>query len=248
MNRLSERLLHIAAQVANGEVLADVGCDHGYLPIALVKDGVMQRAIAMDVNEGPLQRAAEHIAAEQLGEYIQTRRSDGLERLQAGEADAVIIAGMGGALTIDILTRGQEVVRSLKQLILEPQSEIAAVRRFLREQNYRIMQEDLVCEDGKYYPILRVLPMEESDVPAYAAAEGLPMAVADAYGHRLLEQRHPVLAQYLHREQAQCRQILAGLPQQTKDAARIEVRRQQLLEQLQWNRTAQAYMKRDGIW
>lgn len=247
MNRLSERLLHIAAQVAHGEVLADVGCDHGYLPIALVKDGVMQRAIAMDVNEGPLQRAAEHIAAEQLGEYIQTRRSDGLERLQAGETDAVIIAGMGGALTIDILTRGQEVVRSLKQLILEPQSELAAVRRFLREQNYRIAQEDLVCEDGKYYPILRVLPMEQSDVPAYAAAESLPMAVADAYGHRLLEQKHPVLAQYLDREQAQCRQILAGLPQQTKDAARIEARRQQLLEQLQWNRTAQAYMKRDDV-
>ena len=121
MNRLSERLLHIAEQVHAGQTLADVGCDHGYLPIRLVQEGRMQRGMAMDINEGPLQRALEHIEREALGAYIQTRQSDGLEKLCPGEADAVIIAGMGGNLTIDILTRGEAIVHELEQLILEPQ-------------------------------------------------------------------------------------------------------------------------------
>ena len=113
MNHLSERLLHIAGQIRAGQTLADVGCDHGYLPIYLVQKGCMQRAIAMDINEGPLQRAVEHIEREALGAYIQTRQSDGLEKLSPGEVDAVIIAGMGGDLTTDILTRGENVVRTL---------------------------------------------------------------------------------------------------------------------------------------
>lgn len=248
MNRLSERLMHIAAQVERGETLADVGCDHGYLPILLVKDGIMRRAIAMDINEGPLQRAAEHIAAEKLGDYIQTRRSDGLEKLHEGEADAVIIAGMGGALMIDILRRGEAVVRSLQQLILEPQSELAAVRRYLRDCDYRIAAEDMVLEDGKFYPILRVLPKEHSDAAAYAAESGLELTVLDAYGHRLLHAGHPVLMDFLAREQAQCMQILDSLQGAAKDASRTQERKCELLEKLRHNEAAQAYMKRDGIW
>ncbi len=248
MNRLSERLQHIAAQVGRGETLADVGCDHGYLPILLVQEGIMQRAIAMDVNEGPLQRAAAHIAEERLGAYIQTRRSDGLEELQPAEADAVIIAGLGGALMIDILSRGKAVVQSLQQLILEPQSELAAVRRYLRSCDYRIAAEDLVLEDGKFYPILRVLPQEHSDLAEFSEKSGLAMSVSDAYGHRLLSEGHPVLRAFLEREQAQCEQILSGLERAAQDTPRTAERKNELQEKLRCNRAAQAYMKRDGIW
>lgn len=243
MNRLSERLLHIAAQVTTGEVLADVGCDHGYLPIYLVQKGLMNRAIAMDINEGPLLRAKEHIEQEKLGGYIQTRQSDGLEKLTAGEADAVIIAGMGGNLTMDILTRGEAVVRSLQQLILEPQSDLAAVREFLRKKNFYIENEDLVLEDGKYYPILRVLPRKASDVSAFAAESGLSTAVLDAYGHRLLAEHHPVLLSFLEKEKRQCEQILAGLPTYSANAERIEARREELSEKIERNRAAVRYMK-----
>lgn len=243
MNRLSERLLHIAGMVSAGETLADVGCDHGYLPIMLVHNGCMQRAIAMDINEGPLLRAKEHIAEEALGAYIETRRSDGLDELAPGEADAVIIAGMGGNLTIDILSRGEAVVRSLVQLILEPQSELAAVRRFLREADYFIEKEDFVLEDGKYYPILRVLPQASTDVYALAESSGIPLAVWDAYGPRLLEAQHPVLASFLEREYLQCEQILQGLPSEGTNMGRIETRRMELLEKMGYNRQAAAYMK-----
>ncbi|MBO5153868.1 MAG: SAM-dependent methyltransferase [Eubacterium sp.] len=243
MNRLSERLLHIAGQVRAGQTLADVGCDHGYLPIYLVQKGCMQRAIAMDINEGPLQRAMEHIEREALGDYIQTRQSDGLEKLSPGEADAVIIAGMGGNLTIDILTRGETVVRTLDQLILEPQSELAAVRAFLRENDYFIEVEDLVLEDGKYYPILRVLPKKSSDVQMFSEESGLPLAVLDAYGHRLLAEHHPVLLRFLKKERQQCEQILAGLPAEEEASERIAQRRAELMEKMERNRAAEAYME-----
>ena len=242
MNRLSERLLHIAEQVSDGQVLADVGCDHGYLPIYLVQKGQMQRAVAMDINEGPLQRAREHIDQEALGAYIQTRLSNGLEKLSPGEADAVIIAGMGGNLTIDILTRGENVVRTLDQLILEPQSELAAVRAFLRENNYFVEAEDLVLEDGKYYPILRVLPKRSSDVLTFSGESGLSPAVLDAYGHRLLAAHHPVLLSFLQKEKKQCEQILAGLPTEDSESERIALRRAELLEKMERNRAAEAYM------
>ena len=242
MNHLSERLLHIAGQIRAGQTLADVGCDHGYLPIYLVQKGCMQRAIAMDINEGPLQRALEHIEREALGAYIQTRQSDGLEKLSPGEVDAVIIAGMGGNLTIDILTRGENVVRTLDQLILEPQSELAAVRAFLRENNYFVEAEDLVLEDGKYYPILRVLPKRSSDVLTFSGESGLSPAVLDAYGHRLLEAHHPVLLSFLQKEKKQCEQILAGLPTEDSESERIALRRAELLEKMERNRAAEAYM------
>ena len=244
MNHLSERLLHIAGQVCAGQTLADVGCDHGYLPIWLVQKGCMQRAIAMDINEGPLQRAMEHIEREALGAYIQTRQSDGLEKLSPGEADAVIIAGMGGNLTIDILTRGENVVRTLDQLILEPQSELAAVRAFLRENNYFVEAEDLVLEDGKYYPILRVLPKRSSDVLTFSGESGLSPAVLDAYGHRLLAAHHPVLLSFLQKEKKQCEQILAGLPTEDSESERIALRRAELAEQIARNRAAMAYINR----
>lgn len=243
MNRLSNRLLHIAAQVQPADTLADVGCDHGYLPIYLIRNGCIRRAVAMDVGEGPLQRAAAHIAEEQLENYIQTRLSNGLERLQPGEADAVVIAGMGGNLIMDILSRGEAVVRTLGQLVIEPQSELAGVRRFLREQNYCVAQEDLVLEDGKFYPILRILPKRASDDAAYAQSCGLELSITDAYGCQLLMQRHPVLAKYLQKEHAQCEQILRGLPDAQTGGARIAQRRDELYQQLARNEAAQTYMK-----
>ncbi len=243
MNRLSNRLLHIAAQVQPADTLADIGCDHGYLPIYLIKNGCIRHAVAMDIGEGPLQRAAAHIAEEQLGNYIQTRLSNGLERLRPGEVDAVVIAGMGGNLIMDILTRGRAVVDRLEQLVIEPQSELTGVRRFLREQNYLVEQEDFVLEDGKFYPILRILPGQPSDDETCAAQSGLDISVTDAYGYRLLQAKHPVLAEYLKKEHDQCEQILQGLPDVHSGGDRIVRRRAELTAQIARNEAAQAYMK-----
>lgn len=241
MNRLSDRLLHLAQMVQAGEVLADVGCDHGYLSIFLVKEKRMKRAIAMDINTGPLLRAREHIAQEKLGGYIETRLSDGFDKIVPGEIDAAVIAGMGGNLMIDILSRGHAVVKGLRQLIIEPQSELSAVRAYLRSEDYLVEAEDFVLEDGKYYPILRVIPQKMSDVSDFARENGLSLELLDAYGHRLLASRHPVLYSFLVRERRQCETILQELMRGNAKAERTAVRRAQLRAGLERNRAALAY-------
>lgn len=155
--QLSERLTKIASMVTAGNCLADVGTDHGYVPIYLLENQVIPRAIAMDINEGPLKRAQLHIAESGFQQHIETRISDGLAALKTGEADSVVIAGMGGPLMIKILSDHPEVTASLEELILQPQSEIAEVRIWLYEQGYEITEEHMVYEEGKYYPMFRAV-------------------------------------------------------------------------------------------
>ena len=106
----------------------------------------------MDVNEGPLLRAKAHIREWGLENYIETRLSDGVQALKRGEVQSVVIAGMGGPLMEKILLEGREVLLEISELILQPQSEIAHFRKFLAQQGYRIVQEDMIEEEGKYYP------------------------------------------------------------------------------------------------
>lgn len=194
---LSKRLKAVADMVGTGSVLADIGTDHAYIPIWLVSRESVPRAVAMDVNEGPLKRAQENIRQNGLEEKIETRLSDGFKALAPGEADAAVIAGMGGGLTIRILKSGMEVVRSLKECILQPQSEIDKVRTFLLEEGFSFIREDMVEEDGKYYPMMCVRPPGSPECTA--ESEKWPETEL-LYGRLLLEERHPVLRDYLERE------------------------------------------------
>ena len=96
--QLSHRMQSVADLVTPGECLADIGTDHGYIPIEMVRTGRTKRAIAMDVKEGPLKRAVENIHRADLEEKIEIRLSDGAKGLKPYEADRAVIAGMGGAL------------------------------------------------------------------------------------------------------------------------------------------------------
>ena len=109
------------------------------------------------MNPGPLERAKEHIQQFDLETDIHTRLSDGVQALCPGEADSVLIAGMGGALTVKILEAGEKVLASVKELILQPQSEIDKVRSYLLTHGYVIAGEKMVYEDGKYYPAMRAV-------------------------------------------------------------------------------------------
>ena len=104
--KLSKRLETVASFVPKGSNIADIGTDHGYVPIYLVREGQAEHAVAMDVRKGPLERARAHVAEAGLGSRIDVRLSDGLAGLKPGEADCVVIAGMGGELIIHILEEG----------------------------------------------------------------------------------------------------------------------------------------------
>lgn len=205
---LSKRLYAVAGLVTEGASVADIGTDHGYVPIYLMEQGIASKVIALDVNKSPLERARMHIVGHGLGEVIETRLSDGLKEVRPGEVDTMIASGMGGPLTIRILEEGEAAAGRLTSLILQPQSEIARVRRFLVENGYRIEKEDMVFEDGKYYPVMRAVHGERE---AYEEWEYL-------YGKRLLEERHPVLGEFLLRELRIQESILEQLARR-KDSA-----------------------------
>ena len=149
MQELSKRLLIVASMVEKDSVVADIGTDHAYIPIYLVEQGVCKKAIAMDVNPGPLERAREHILASGLSEQIVTRLSDGLAKLSENEADTYVIAGMGGPLMVSILARRMDLLQKGKTLVLQPQSEIGEVREFLIHNHYKIIQEEMIYDMEK---------------------------------------------------------------------------------------------------
>lgn len=156
MIKLSPRLQIIYDMVPKCETIADVGCDHGYLTIAFLEGGVAENAIAMDVNKGPLESARTNIGQAGLLDNVQFRLSDGLAKLNDSEADVICICGMGGALIKRILNAGLAVAKSAKTLILEPQSEYRALREFLMQEHFVILDEMLCTEEGKIYPIIKV--------------------------------------------------------------------------------------------
>ena len=148
--QLSIRMQAVADMVTPGGKVADVGTDHGYVPIYLIEQNKAFHAIAMDVRKGPLLRAEENRKSHGFEDRMDLRLSDGVAALREGEADTVVIAGMGGGLVIHILTEGAKVLKSVETLVLQPQSEFARVRDYLEKNEYRIEEEHMLCEDGKY--------------------------------------------------------------------------------------------------
>ena len=209
--QLSKRLSSVASMVTAGYCLADVGTDHGYVPIYLYERKIIPHAIAMDVNKGPLERAALHIAESGMKEAIETRLSDGLTALKPGEADSVVVAGMGGPLIIRILSAHPEVTESLKELILQPQSEISEVRIWLYEQGYEIVEEHMVFEDGKYYPMFKAVKNPEAEKLTNLEYK---------YGKISVLGEPEVLRAYLVREIANKQTILQKLSEETTEKSK----------------------------
>ena len=145
---LSNRLETIASFVTEGYVVADIGTDHGYIPIYLTSNGNCPRAYAMDVNKEPLSRAKTHIEEENAGEVVSCILSDGLHELPQDDVDSIVIAGMGGDLVVRILEQDFDKLANVKELILSPQSHLERVRHFLNNHGFRILEEEFLKEDG----------------------------------------------------------------------------------------------------
>lgn len=197
---LSDRLLTCCNFVRPGDRVADVGCDHGFLSIYLVQQGISPAVVAGDVRIGPLSAAKAHVAEHKLEAYIETRLSDGLEKYKPGESDTLICAGMGGPLMQRILMEHREVTDSFKEFVLQPQSELEEFRIFLREHGFLVEDENILCEDGKYYFMFRVTPGWENGIETNRAEQNADyQRLCDKYGALLLQRRHPVLREYLEK-------------------------------------------------
>ena len=171
----------------------------------------------------------------ELEDYIEIRLSDGVDQLQVGEVDSILIAGMGGDLVINIISNGMEVCRNAKELILQPQSELERVRQFLREHKFKIIDEDMIIEEGKYYPMMKVVPVDEDHV--WGALPEDAIRPCDMYGPILLKNGNPALRKYLVKQHAKLNLILRQLETQP-DSPAIASRKEEVLGEIYLNESA----------
>ena len=157
--RLSERLKKVAGLIHKGNTVADIGTDHGYLPIYIIKQHISGHVIGMDLRKGPLDKARQNIKLYNAGgntveDYVELRLSDGLDKLKPHEADTITICGMGGKLIQRILINGRDKFDSDTQIIVSPQSELEEFRQFLDNEGYITDAEYMLMEEGQYYLII----------------------------------------------------------------------------------------------
>ncbi len=155
---MTPRLMAVANMVNNSNIVADIGTDHGYVPVYLVLNNMTKNALAMDINEGPLKRADENIKKFHLSDRIKTRLSDGLTGLDDNEVDTVIIAGMGGILINNIIDKDKERLSSVKKYILQPMTAIEETRKYLEKNDFKIVDEALAKEGEKIYTLISAVP------------------------------------------------------------------------------------------
>lgn len=238
-NGLSERLQAVADLVSPGKRVCDVGCDHGYVSIYLIESGKADAVLAMDVNRGPLERARINVEKHGLTGYITLRLSNGLDAYRTGEAQSLVIAGMGGRLMQSILTKDKQKTEDFQELILQPQSELALFRKFLRTEGYVIVQEEMILEGGKFYPMMKVQKKPaggagQTEQPADSRQDDFPDVItqelADTFGPCLLSQRNPVLYEYIFRQKEDILRLIHAIGQE--ESERCRKRREELKAEL----------------
>jgi tRNA (adenine22-N1)-methyltransferase len=217
---LSKRLQAVADRIPPSTTYADIGCDHGYLPIALVLSGTVKHAIAMDLRKGPLERAREHVAENGLEDQIELRLSDGADALKIEDrVETITVTGMGGRLLLRIMERGSAIFQSARDIFVSPQSDIPLVRKKVLEIGYAIVDESMVEDAGKYYVILHLQPADPvAPIPDLSKAELL-------YGACLRTKKDPVLYEFLLAEQKQTMKICEALENASTKAAQAAYKR-----------------------
>lgn len=153
-DKLSMRLETVAKYVPAGARIADIGSDHAYLPCYLAKNTGISFAVAGEVAAGPYHSAEKNVQSEGLSSIISVRMGNGLEVIHPGEVEYITIAGMGGSLITSILENGKEKLGSVKRLILQPNISAISIRKWFMENNWELIAEEIMEEDGKIYEVL----------------------------------------------------------------------------------------------
>lgn len=198
---LTPRLLAIAEAAKNAKVLADIGTDHAYVPVYMCLELGTEKAIAADINKGPLERAEANIEKYGLGDRITTRLSDGLKKFEANDADTVVIAGMGGTLIAKILEDSPQMKKEDISFVLQPMTAEEELRRYLIENGYAIKDERLAREGEKLYTIITA---EVGNNEAYAE-------VFLHVGKILFEKKDELLPLFLDKKINEFEKIVKGL-------------------------------------
>ena len=207
---LSKRLKRIAEHVDKCESVADIGTDHGYIPIYLVKEGICEKAIASDINKGPIEKAKVNVAFEGVSNKVKCLLGPGLNPLKVGEVNGVILAGMGGNLTRDILLADMEKVKKYDFIILQPAQNPEVLREFLYKNDYEIIDEDLIKDEGRFYELFKVKYNENSEKLVFE--DELEYEVSPL----LREKNHPLFKEFIEEKINRCETILSFIKEDTE--------------------------------
>lgn len=199
--KIMDRLETIVHMVDVCAVAADIGTDHGYVPEMMLKRGLAKRVIATDINEGPLSRAVEHLSSSGCGDACEFRLGSGLKVLKPGEAECIVIAGMGGELIASILDESRAVAQKARQLILQPMTAADKLRLYLRDNGYSIVDENASKELYHYYFIVK-------------AVAGKSQHFDDIYtefSQHLIEKKDRIMYEYMGKCMHKNQQIIESL-------------------------------------
>lgn len=208
--KLDARLKAIAAMIPSGKNIADIGTDHAYLPVYLVKKGQIAGAIAGDTNKGPYLVAEKTVREAGLTDRIIVRLGDGLESVSPGEADILVIAGMGGSNIIKILAARPNVTASFERLVVQPMNGAAETRRYLIQNGWKIVGEDLILSENKE-KVYQIIAAEKGVMPELDP-------VLYEIGPLLWQERHPLLKTFLTGQLSHLQNI-AALMEKSSSAA-----------------------------
>ncbi|GBG97077.1 tRNA (adenine(22)-N(1))-methyltransferase [Lactococcus termiticola] len=219
---LSKRLKAVASYVPKGARLADIGSDHAYLPVQLVKDGLIDFAIAGEVVKGPFENAQKEVDSESLHNNIYVRLANGLKAVEIeDQVDCVVVAGMGGILISDILDDGLEKLDDVKTLVLQPNNHEEVLRSWLELHNFIIVKEEILLEAGKFYEIIVAQPGQVN------------LTELDKnYGPHLRKEKSSVFKQKWEKELRTLDKILARLPEERQEKRAEVMAKQKEIQEL----------------
>ena len=207
---ISKRLTWILDKMDKCEVIMDVGTDHGYIPIELIKRNIAEKVIASDINKDPLKKAKLNISLEGLSSKIDLRLGGGLEPLQDNEAQGILIAGMGGNLIRDILENDISKVKNIDYLILQPAQNPEVLREYLYSGNYEVIDEDICLDEGKFYELFKVKYKENNSTKL----EDIFYEISPL----LLKKKSEVFKQYLEEKSAKYKKVSSFIKDETEHA------------------------------
>lgn len=210
MLNLTPRLKIIAESIQGFDTVADIGSDHAHLLIYLAEKGWIKSAVATDVNSGPVEISRGRIRNHGLETKIDVRQGNGLRAINPEEAEVIVIAGMGGILIRDILDESIKVAESAKLLILQPMRDSEKLRKWLLKHGFDIIDEELVKDQDRIYEVIWSRPTgQERD------SKGLLLI-----GDRLIEKKHPLLAEFINRKTNELEKVMASLKDIDSDNCR----------------------------
>lgn len=209
---LDPRLNAVASLVQPGNRVIDVGTDHAYLPCALVLRGVCPSAVASDLRPGPLENAKGTIAACGLEAKIAAVLSDGLDALSPQKDCTVVLAGMGGLLIVELLSRTAWVFDPSVQIVAQPMSHAEDVRRFFFERGFAL-ETEVCAEDGRHLYCA---------MAARFTGEPTQYSPAMPYGGQLLSSNDPLAKRYLQMQFARLKKRRDALANAQADPEEVE--------------------------